>query len=43
MAADAPNNSAWLALRVGSRRTGVSEELTPEAAVARIAEIYAGR
>ena len=37
-----PRGLANGVVEVTSRRTGVSEEMTPEAAVARIAEIYAG-
>jgi prolyl-tRNA synthetase len=37
-----PRGLAHGVVEVTSRRTGVSDEMTPEAAVARIAEIYAG-
>jgi prolyl-tRNA synthetase len=37
-----PRGLANGVVELTSRRTGVSEELTPDAAVARIVEIYAG-
>ena len=37
-----PRGLANGVVEVTSRRTGTSEEMSPEAAVARIAEIYAG-